>query len=224
MRRYYELLDISEDATQGQIKRAWKLAASVLHPDKNPGNEEEAARKFQEVKEAYECLSNPERRAAYDETGDISVETGSPAEDLLLHLLNEIAEHVETASEVLTKLKAVIEQMIEECAERKLHTDEQSGKIQVMLTAVKFKGKGVNFVAEVLKSKLEKLTAEREDLTKAENTAKIVWDMLKEYEATDEPLFDTDFDTPESLRVKTIESMLRGTFGTRPGGMPFSGV
>lgn len=231
MRRYYDILDLSEDATPEQIEKAYKRAASKHHPDKNIGNETAAAELFKEAKEAYECLIDPERRKIYDETGDTTLETGNPAEDLFLHLLNEIAEHFETAAEILMKCHNVIEEMIDECGERKLQTDRRIVVMRSMLKALKFKGKGANFLEGVLTDKLIKLEGERQVLDDATVAAKGVWEMLKEYDATDHPAPDSPFETAESLRIKTIESMMRGVFGGRTNqagrrrdGMPFSGV
>lgn len=230
MRRYYELLELSEDATPEQIEKAYKRAASKHHPDKNIGNEAESAKRFQEVKEAYECLSDPERRKIYDETGDTTVETGNPAEDLFIHLLNEITDHFDTASEVLMKCHGVINEMLDECAERKIRTDRRIMVTKGMLSNLKFKGKGSNFLEGVFNDKLKKLEGERQELDSATIAAKGVYEMLKDYDATDRPFMDSP-ETAESLRIKTIESMLMGVFGGRSGktgrrrgGMPFSGV
>jgi len=67
---YYELLDVPKDADLKAIKKAYREQALKWHPDKNPGNREEAARRFREIAEAYEVLSDPQRRRTYDAGGD----------------------------------------------------------------------------------------------------------------------------------------------------------
>jgi molecular chaperone DnaJ len=67
-RDYYEVLEVSKDATADEIKKAYRKKAIQYHPDKNPGDKE-AEEKFKEAAEAYEVLSNPDKRARYDQFG-----------------------------------------------------------------------------------------------------------------------------------------------------------
>uniref|UniRef100_A0A452R253 J domain-containing protein n=1 Tax=Ursus americanus TaxID=9643 RepID=A0A452R253_URSAM len=63
---YYEVLEVQKYASPEDIKKAYRKVALKWHPDKNPENKEEAERKFKEVAEAYEVLSNNEKRDIYD--------------------------------------------------------------------------------------------------------------------------------------------------------------
>lgn len=67
-RDYYEVLGVSRNATADEIKKAYRKLAIQYHPDKNPNNKE-AEEKFKEAAEAYEVLSDPEKRAMYDRYG-----------------------------------------------------------------------------------------------------------------------------------------------------------
>lgn len=67
-RDYYEVLGVQKGADEGEIKRAYRTLAKKYHPDMNPGDAE-AERKFKEVNEAYDVLSDPDKRAKYDQYG-----------------------------------------------------------------------------------------------------------------------------------------------------------
>ncbi|MCB0308256.1 MAG: molecular chaperone DnaJ [Bdellovibrionales bacterium] len=67
-RDYYEVLSVSREATEIEIKKAYRQVAKQYHPDLNPGNQE-AEEKFKECSEAYQVLSDQEKRAIYDQFG-----------------------------------------------------------------------------------------------------------------------------------------------------------
>ncbi len=71
-RDYYDVLGVSRNATVTEIKKAYRKMALKYHPDKNPGDKE-AEEKFKEAAEAYEVLSNDEKRARYDQFGHAGV-------------------------------------------------------------------------------------------------------------------------------------------------------
>jgi len=72
-RDYYEILDVASSAPVADIKKAFRRLAMKYHPDRNP-DDAEAEQRFKEAKEAFEVLSNPEKRAAYDQFGHAGVD------------------------------------------------------------------------------------------------------------------------------------------------------
>ena len=72
-RDYYEVLGVNRDAGDDEIKKAYRKLAMKFHPDRNPDNKD-AEEKFKEAKEAYEMLSDPQKKAAYDRYGHAGVD------------------------------------------------------------------------------------------------------------------------------------------------------
>src|SRR3989344_8487659 len=70
---YYELLECERTADEATLKSSYRKLAMKYHPDKNPGCKDSEAR-FKAISEAYDCLRDPQKRAAYDRFG----KTGSP--------------------------------------------------------------------------------------------------------------------------------------------------
>src|SRR6187455_2705345 len=74
-RDYYEILGVARDASEADVKKAYRRLAMKHHPDRNPGDPEAEAH-FKEAKEAYEALSDKDKRAAYDRFGHAGVQGG----------------------------------------------------------------------------------------------------------------------------------------------------
>jgi molecular chaperone DnaJ len=78
---YYEILGVSRDASDDELKKAYRKLARKWHPDVNPGNEESEQR-FKEISMAYECLGDKEKRKLYDEFGEDGLQPGFDSEKM----------------------------------------------------------------------------------------------------------------------------------------------
>lgn len=91
-RDYYEVLGVSKSATPDEIKKAYRKKAMEFHPDRNPGNKE-AEDKFKEAAEAYDVLSNPDKKSRYDQFGHAGLNGSAGAGGFDASDLGSIFEH-----------------------------------------------------------------------------------------------------------------------------------
>ena len=80
-RDYYEVLGVTKNASESDIKKAYRKAAMKYHPDKfansSDAEKKDAEEKFKEINEAYEILSDAQKKAAYDQYGHVAFENGA---------------------------------------------------------------------------------------------------------------------------------------------------
>src|SRR5437870_2147933 len=77
-RDYYEILGVSRSATEDDVKKAYRKLALKYHPDRNPEDRQRSEERFKEISEAYQVLSEPERRSLYDRLGHAAFVHGVP--------------------------------------------------------------------------------------------------------------------------------------------------
>ena len=106
-RDYYEVLGISRSADKDAIKKAYRKMAKKYHPDSNAGNPD-AEEKFKEVTEAYNVLSDPEKKKLYDQFGHAAFEKVLAVPDMVKVALIETAALTALDSVALAVLEIVI--------------------------------------------------------------------------------------------------------------------
>src|SRR5581483_6736859 len=78
MANYYETLGVTKSASAEDIKKAYRKQALEWHPDRHPNDKEAAEKKFKEINEAYQVLSNPQKKQMYDAGADPNARGGNP--------------------------------------------------------------------------------------------------------------------------------------------------
>ncbi|KAJ8761114.1 hypothetical protein K2173_000793 [Erythroxylum novogranatense] len=78
---YYKILQVDKNSKDDDLKKAYRKLAMKWHPDKNPNNKKEAEAKFKQISEAYEVLSDPQKRAIYDQYGEEGLKGSVPPPD-----------------------------------------------------------------------------------------------------------------------------------------------
>ncbi|KAK9278684.1 hypothetical protein L1049_028258 [Liquidambar formosana] len=73
---YYNILKVNRNASEEDLKKAYRRLAMIWHPDKNPNNKRDAEAKFKQISEAYDVLSDPQKRQIYDLYGEEALKSG----------------------------------------------------------------------------------------------------------------------------------------------------
>lgn len=183
MPNHYETLGVNPGATPEQIKRAWRKKCREHHPDREGGSDE----RMQEINRAYECLSDPEKRAHYDRTGEDV--TGPSLDDIVrnevIGLFAAIAESPAEAG-----LLAVARRMVK--GRKREFEMQQSLERQKRRTLKKKRGririrtKASDLYAHVVDSKLKGVQDKLDLLGKQIEVCVAVDRYLDDYESVDD--------------------------------------
>ena len=136
MKTLYEILGIQRTATPEQITKAYRKLAIRYHPDVAKGDKEAAAQKFREIQEAYDVLSDPERRKLYDETGS-TVPPGKKQDGVMASLLNlqrQVFEQNETLLsdiDVFSEMRNRIKSGMKISMQEKLKAEKQAHRFRL---------------------------------------------------------------------------------------------
>ena len=168
----YKELNITEDASKAEIKKAYKKAASVNHPDK--GGDE---KKFQAVKLAYDVLSDSERKARYDATGEI--DSGQPQQDpiesRITQLFSSMIDEGKFSGNIVDEAIDIVRSAIGDLVSASCKVDTSLKKLNKRLGRITCKDDN-NMFEIVLSGKISEL-ADR--LSKMDDEAKIMDGVLE---------------------------------------------
>jgi len=151
----YEELNVTVDTDKAAIKKAYKSASSKVHPDKQGGDKE----KFQRVKLAYDILSDPERKARYDQTGDIEEvkPKQDPVEQRITQLFASMIGESNFSGNVIEKAIDISRSAISDLVAASCKVDTELKKLTKRLGRVTCKD-DLNMYEIVLNGKISELT------------------------------------------------------------------
>lgn len=176
MTDHYDTLGVARDASADDIKHAYRRLARKFHPDLN--KEPEAEARFKEVGDAYATLSDDERRAHYDQTG----ENEAPNEDALARaMMLEILDRYVEADGAIARSRANLRNAIDNAAGEALRLRQRVRFLEKRLGKVICKS-GHNHAEAMLQERIKQATAEAALYEKLGNRAKRALGLLSDYE------------------------------------------
>lgn len=151
----YEALGVARDATAAEIKAAYKRKAAVLHPDRGGGTEE-----FQKLNGAYQLLSDPARREAYDRTGSTEgfVDEDAVIRNQVAQLVLNLIEQLPDGANIIEHAHSHIKNQIASAnAEMKQINKAIAKRERATRLLVKKRGAGADFIRMAVDAEIEKL-------------------------------------------------------------------
>lgn len=180
----YENLGVSENATQEDIKTAYRNLAKEHHPDKPTGDKE----KFQQVQLAYSILGNEDKRSRYDKTGT----TGKPNFDSVLNgYVNSILEEVINSTkqvDIVDFLKQVTIKNIENMDKALDDTKKKEEKIKKIIESYKIKS-SADVITPILNDKIKMIQMHQENIKEEKQTMQDIYDVISGYDYEYTPQF-----------------------------------
>lgn len=173
----YDELEVPTDATERDIKKAYKRSAAKHHPDKSTGD----TKKFQVIKLAYDVLSDPQRRAKFDETGEVDTnKKGDPIEERLTQLFTSIindesftGDIIDNAVDIVNKALGDLMVAIDKAQSKIDKLEKRLGRVTV--------SDGDNMFEIILSSNIGQLKSQVGNMTSEQVTMKGVLEQLKLY-------------------------------------------
>lgn len=186
----YSVLRVKQDATNEELKKAYRYLARDLHPDKN--KEEGAKEKFQEVEEAYRILKDPEKRKRYDETGDTgkAPDINAEAMRIITTLFLQVCENANfKADNYFKKVKELIHANLRQITSDAIKFDKQIKALGYLIS----KTTANDIFLSVLNGKLEDIKGRNQHAEEAKKVLSKALEILADFEYTGKlpPEYDT---------------------------------
>lgn len=203
---HYEILGVPKNATESEIKRAFRKKASKAHPDKEGGSSEKMAA----LNKAWMCLGDPQKRIRYDQTGD---EGDGPSPEqkgqgILVSFFNAELENG-SGKNITDKVRKALKKHISDGEKFYSKFDAEMKKLVKSQKKIKKKTPGFDILHEIINSKINVVELNRSRLTMNLADANEALRLLDEYEEESEP---EDF--IQEKKVDSVDEILQ-IFGFR---------
>jgi curved DNA-binding protein CbpA len=185
----YHQLGVDHDADDATIKQAYRRKAQEAHPDRNL-EDPHATTRFQLIQEAYEILSDPDRRARYDREG--TTERVSTAERAMGMLAGALVEVLKQADEcgglpdprfsLIDSLNEALGQLQRAAHTRKRGAEQVITALEGQAKRVKYKGRGQNLIADVLEGQIAKARMQLAIHARDATDVAAAIELMKQYE------------------------------------------
>lgn len=178
MKDYYKILEVSSSASEEEIKKSYRNLCKKYHPDLS----KESSDIFLEIQEAYETLSDPEKRKAYDKFGEDKIDfIKEDLENKIFNNLLSLASPNSQKSKVFSLVKSQLDSEDNECREEMVRLKEYYGKLRSVYKKVQFQGEECENIDRKLKDIINKIVSKFRELRRKREIIKIQLDLLKEY-------------------------------------------
>jgi DnaJ-class molecular chaperone len=198
----YETLDVAADATDKEIKQAYRSRAQKSHPDREGGD----AEAFHEITLAYDVLSDPARRTKFDKTGECGEEPSiqAQAEARIVVMFNQILDEPKFRGSITKKVTEIVSAVTGQLIGEKQKAETELKRLEKISGRVKAKGQ--NLFETLINQKVRKLQAEIKAAEQEEAIIAEALSILRDYEDTapdarePAPVFQSSITTSSFMR------------------------
>ena len=183
---YYEILDVPEDASEDEIKAAYKKEAQKVHPDKEDG----CTDKFKALQEAYMVLSNVDKRKRYDAGEEVGMQVEAAIEDrarnAVATLFSQCIEENDGRSNLIDAAKQKVRLEIASVRTKMRQGEKLLINLEVLMSRITYSGETLNLFETSVHVKTESVKNTLQNLSEECEVLKLIIKMLSDYECETE--------------------------------------